>query len=141
MGMPEIPKIEIKKDEAINLLITSIAMEELSLAHIINAEGEKIQAVVAKFNKKNYPCSSQAKTTIEDLDLSEFNNELEGEDTVSKCKPKPKPEPETTVKDLLAVNESVRFMLKQVLKNNLVLECKLEDILDCTPKKCEKEDK
>ncbi|NLJ96303.1 MAG: hypothetical protein GX321_04055 [Clostridiales bacterium] len=50
MGMPNVPdikpKIDICFDEAVVLLLTSIAMEELSLAHIMNAEAEKIQEVV-----------------------------------------------------------------------------------------------
>ncbi len=37
------PTISLTRGDVVNLLLGSIAMEELSLAHIINAEGEKIQ--------------------------------------------------------------------------------------------------
>ena len=47
MSLPKIPDMNptvgITKTDALNLLITSIAMEEIGLSHIINAEGEKIQ--------------------------------------------------------------------------------------------------
>ena len=47
MSYPNIPNISptvtLTRDDVVNLIFSSIAMEELGLAHIINAEGEKIQ--------------------------------------------------------------------------------------------------
>ena len=46
MSMPNIPNINIDRNDAINILIASVGMEELALAHILNAEGEKIQFIL-----------------------------------------------------------------------------------------------
>ncbi|MGY3837029.1 BclA C-terminal domain-containing protein [Bacillus atrophaeus] len=47
MSQPNLPNITpvvtLSRDDTINLLLSSIAMEELGMAHILNAEGEKIQ--------------------------------------------------------------------------------------------------
>ncbi|WP_256761492.1 hypothetical protein [Cohnella sp. WQ 127256] len=40
------PSISVKFGDAINLLLISIALEEIGLAHILNAEGEKLQYVL-----------------------------------------------------------------------------------------------
>lgn len=48
MSMPKIPDINpnITRESAINTIIMSIAMEELALGHILNAEGEKLQYIL-----------------------------------------------------------------------------------------------
>ena len=52
MGMPI---IDVKdRCDAINDLIESVALGEAALAHILNAEGEKLQAVIAK-----KPCTEE----------------------------------------------------------------------------------
>ncbi|UHA74855.1 collagen-like protein [Paenibacillus sp. 481] len=40
------PQITVTRDDAVTLLLSSIAMEELGLSHIINAEGEKLQYIL-----------------------------------------------------------------------------------------------
>lgn len=52
MGMPEIPsgKNRPKTQEVIVDLLESIALEEMAMAHIMNAEGEKLQEVVKKYS-------------------------------------------------------------------------------------------
>ena len=50
MSMPRISIPEsITEENALANIIASIALEEAALAHIINAEGEKIQRVVGTF--------------------------------------------------------------------------------------------
>lgn len=59
MSMPDIedinPNITLTIEQVVNLILASIALEELGLAHIINAEGEKIQKGI------------ELATTIDDL--------------------------------------------------------------------------
>jgi hypothetical protein len=66
MSQPNIPNISpnisITRAEAINLIIASVAMEELGLSHIINAEGEKIQYVLGTL-----PGLSGPPATINDI--------------------------------------------------------------------------
>jgi len=84
-NVPDIkPEIILKREEVVNLLLTSIALEEIGLSHIINAEGEKIQKVVKEH------CLSLA--------------------------------------DALSINDSVERMLRSVIKTEMLLQFKLEDI-------------
>jgi len=46
MGMPVITPGTATRDQAITDLIESVALQEAALAHILNAEGEKMQAII-----------------------------------------------------------------------------------------------
>ena len=47
MGMPVITPGEGTRDQAITDLIQSVALQEAALAHIMNAEGKKMQKIIA----------------------------------------------------------------------------------------------
>lgn len=47
MGMPIITTANIDRDDAITDIVQSVALEQAALSHILNAEGEKIQWVIA----------------------------------------------------------------------------------------------
>ena len=53
MSMPAFPEFnpEMTRENAICMILTSIAMEELALSHIMNAEGEKLQATIKRFEQ------------------------------------------------------------------------------------------
>jgi hypothetical protein len=52
MSLPNVPditpRITLKREEVIQLLLTSIAMEEMSMSHIMNAEGDKITQLLER---------------------------------------------------------------------------------------------
>lgn len=59
MGMPNIPtdictNINIDNEGIVKLLLASIALEELSLSHILNAEGELLQQYINKIKCSQY---------------------------------------------------------------------------------------
>jgi len=98
MSYPNIPnitpEININRDNVTNLLLASIAFEELGLAHLINAEAEKIQAVLGTL-------------------LPPLNNIAN-----------------ITLDDLLNINQSVRKTLQDAIKSEMLLQFKLNDIIE-----------
>lgn len=50
MGMPELPDfapfIDLEREDVINLLLVSIALEEMALANIMNTEAEKLSWLI-----------------------------------------------------------------------------------------------
>ncbi|KKC47412.1 MULTISPECIES: hypothetical protein [Paenibacillus] len=89
MSMPNVPNIrpdiQLKRHDVLNLLLSSIALEEMGLSNIINAEGEKLQKVIHA--------------------------------------------EESSSKDLMEVNESVERMMRIIIKNQMLLQFKLEDVI------------
>ena len=84
MSMPVISPSNTTPCQAITDLLESIALQEAGLAHIINAEGEKIQAALA----------------------------IDG----------------VSIADLITVNQSVSDTLTKVIKLEMMLEFKLEEV-------------
>ncbi|MGE7790304.1 collagen-like triple helix repeat-containing protein [Lysinibacillus sp. NPDC096259] len=90
-NLPNItPSITITRDDALNLLLSSIAIEELGLGHIINAEAEKIQYAIGTLPGLSVPA---------------------------------------TINELLQVNSSVQSTMQELIKKELLLQSKLENIL------------
>ncbi|MGL5675925.1 MAG: hypothetical protein ACRDDX_05910 [Cellulosilyticaceae bacterium] len=92
MSMPNIPDlnphINIDRNDAINIILSSIGLEELSLAHLVNAEAEKIQFALGTLSTAHGPASM--------------------------C-------------EIMEVNRSAGKMLRDVIKNQMLLGMKLED--------------
>lgn len=57
MGMPVIASGTGSRFQAVTDIVTSVALEQTALSHILNAEGEKIQKIVA--------CSKSAEEMLE----------------------------------------------------------------------------
>lgn len=64
MSIPNFPDIspDITREKALTMILASIALEEVGLSHIINAEGEKIQYVINDLQK-----NTGDSATIEDI--------------------------------------------------------------------------
>jgi len=95
MSMPSIPNLDpsinIDRNDALNIIISSIGLEELSLAHIVNAEAEKIQFA---------------------LGMLETATEA------------------ATMEQIMDTNKLANKMLRDVVKNQMLLAMKMEDTVD-----------
>lgn len=93
MSMPNIPNlnptINIDRNDAVNIILSSIGMEELSLSHLLNAEAEKIQFALGTLET--------AQGTAAGMDQILETNRLAGK------------------------------MVRDVIKNQLLLAMKMED--------------
>ncbi|HDR5271734.1 hypothetical protein E8M24_27925 [Bacillus thuringiensis] len=87
------PTISITVGQTVPLLLASIALEELALAHVINSEAEKIQFILGTLNTSVTP-------------------------------------PPITLSGLLTVNDSVQKTLQAAIKKEMLLQFKLENVLD-----------
>lgn len=88
MGMPQIPDGTNRPnlEELVIDLFEAIALDQMAISHVLNAEGEKLQSVVASFKNQNLSVSdlntihNNTHQTISDLIvkewllLSKFNN-------------------------------------------------------------------
>lgn len=92
-GLPNIPnlnpQISVNRDDAVNIILSSIGMEELSLAHILNAEAEKIQFALGTLETAGGQASSMT--------------------------------------DILEINKLASKMVRNVIKNQMLLSMKMED--------------
>jgi hypothetical protein len=111
MTFPNIPEDinpieDLDREQVALLLLASIAFEELGLAHIINAEAEKLQFALGTLNDKDHKNHKDHKDhdhkhpVVKDLD------------------------------DLLDINRSVERVLRTVIKKEIILQFKLEDVID-----------
>jgi predicted ATPase len=83
MSQPSIPNItpiiSVTKKETISLLLSSIAMSELAISHLINAEAEKMQSFVhhanhnCKIRTKDYlKFNSAVSKLVEDINMEQW---------------------------------------------------------------------
>lgn len=61
------PTITVTREQSATMLLSSIALEEMALAHIMNAEAEKIQYVLGTLNTSTTPPSSVSISQLLDV--------------------------------------------------------------------------
>lgn len=86
MGMPIIEPCTITKEKAVGDIISSIAMQEMALAHILNAESEKLQLIVNLPNvtvEQIFLANASVKNTINTI--SRLEMQLQAKLDLFKC--------------------------------------------------------
>ena len=83
MSLPSFPNIDppIKREDAVNQILSSIAMEELGMSHILNAEGEKLQYILGTLPGLSGPAATvkdvlNANGSVKDLLETATQNQL-----------------------------------------------------------------
>ena len=83
MSLPSFPNIDppIKREDAVNQILSSIAMEELGMSHILNAEGEKLQYILGTLPGLSGPAATvkdvlNANESVKDLLETTTQNQL-----------------------------------------------------------------
>ena len=83
MSLPSFPNIDppIQREDAVNQILSSIAMEELGLSHILNAEGEKLQYILGTLPGLSGPAATvedvlSANESVRDLLKTAVQNQL-----------------------------------------------------------------
>ena len=148
MSFPEFPKKEtiFTRDEAINSILTSIALEEMALSHIINAEGEKIQYAVSHMDKDcctniemflavNDSVSSMIEQ-VTDLQFILKSKLKLATEIIQNDKPRPKPCPPIPAKcvaEFLAINKNC-WQSESMISLENITQCKTDITL--TRKDC-----
>lgn len=116
MGMPNLPpdistNINIDRKGLVKLLLMSIALEEVSLSHILNVEGEMMQLYIKKLkNNPYFRCQ----------DLIKFNRNISD-----------------TLRIILEKEKTLKDKLYQVIQYEDDFDCDFDND-DCHCPNCEK---
>ena len=83
MSLPSFPNVDppIQREDAVNQILSSIAMEELGMSHILNAEGEKLQYILGTLPGLSGPAATvkdvlNANGSVKDLLETATQNQL-----------------------------------------------------------------
>jgi G3E family GTPase len=127
MTFPNIPEDinpieDLDREQVALLLLASIAFEELGLAHIINAEAEKLQFALGTLNDD--------KDDKDDKDHKDHEHKHHDHKHHDHKHHDHKHPIVKDLDDLLDINRSVERVLRTVIKKEIILQFKLEDVID-----------
>lgn len=132
-NIPDItPEINLTMEKSINLILSSIALEEISLSKLIEAETKKILHIL---EKKDFCCEACCYNTVCVYCDRDKNAPCQP------CQPCVAPEgfcnmyfhQEPDIKEVIEVNESVDNIMKDIIKMQMLLQFKLESVQKMLP--------